>query len=431
MGLLVALVAVALIGIVAATGGNLRTLFAQTANRLGGEEAAAVETPPAEPETPPPQLAPDVTLPSALTLVRGVAFEQAFTVTDADGTVISVGATASPSSILPMSGIVIAGTAPAMTLTLTADAVGTADLALTATDNDGLASTVHVAITVEPPPPSALAFSAATLTLGGIDDGSASGPCNSIALTDNGGGTESVGTSLSGDGGHFIACTPAGTECGGALAAGESCTIGLQLAAGATGTYTAQLTATAADGGAAVVQLSASASGYAPTYLPTGVALDVPASTLTSGGWTLCERDENSAAAIGLPQIVAGCSGSQIVMACSVDGGNTLRMLARANKSFFQAPTVVASAPATVTTQMNGAYWYFFVSQASSFGAVGFKPTSNVSLSHCDTTADRNSGACWHLGAGSVPVGGFNCGATNNGGTTAEGGFTRMIYSAP
>lgn len=276
-GLLVGLIAVALIGAVTVTGDNLSAVFDTTANRIGSEHAEArppAENPPQEPALPPTPAqialaAPDAT---AMTVVaQSVPASSDALVVTATNTGGSASAALSASltgAAFSLSADSCSGSAlgAGQSCTLQVTATVSADGPFSGSLSLGGAS-LALAGSASGFAPELILPGADPLTVAAIADGVSPGACTAIAVS-NGGVLSATGVSAALGGEHaaaFEACTPSATPaCSGSLAAGETCQLGYRLRATASGSFAAVLTVSAGNAPAVTRALAATAAGFAP-----------------------------------------------------------------------------------------------------------------------------------------------------------------------
>ena len=112
---------------------------------------------PPPPPPPPPNTAPSIQAIADKTIAQGIVGAFDFTISDAESAAssLSISATSSNATLLPVSQIVIGGTSSSRTLTVSpiADRFGTTTIVLTVTDGGGLTASETFVVTVPPPPP--------------------------------------------------------------------------------------------------------------------------------------------------------------------------------------------------------------------------------------------------------------------------------------
>lgn len=163
----------------------------------------------------------------------------------------------------------------------------------------------------------------------------------------------------------------------------------------------AGLTALAALG---LTLLCAMAPASATGYWPVGPQENVPVSTVTGGGWTVCyQADIGTPFGLDAATTLAPCTGSYLLMAGHLKGSSSYAVLAAAPKADALTDT---GANTSNTHTVNGSEWY-----NSDSWAFGFAPGgSPVNLSSCDIlSGDRRM--CLHTFSA---VGGFRIGTQQN-----------------
>jgi hypothetical protein len=163
---------------------------------------------------------------------------------------------------------------------------------------------------------------------------------------------------------------------------------------------------------------SATAASTPPAYYPSGPQTDVPAATVTGGGWTPCYTDTYAGDLhTALPGLLTACTGKYLLLAGRATGSDTLSLLAAAPRSDVLFDTGGSS---SATHTANGSEWYFHDSQAWGFANQG----DSVDLSACDILAGPLR-LCWHLLPG---IGGFRIGDTT--GLNSSADYERVVYQS-
>jgi hypothetical protein len=91
-------------------------------------------------------------------------------------------------------------------------------------------------------------------------------------------------------------------------------------------------------------------------YYPSGPQINVPVSTVTSGGWTLCFEDGFANEIALVATMLNDCTGENIMLAGKIDNQTNIALLAAGERSVvFEVQTV-----ANQKTLNNGTYFYFF-----------------------------------------------------------------------
>ena len=121
-------------------------------------------------------------------------------------------------------------------------------------------------------------------------------------------------------------------------------------------------------------------------YYPSGPQRNVPISTITSGGWTLCWSSLFSATD-SLANIESSCTGNNLLEAGGVVGASSYILAAAGERS-----SVLRLTSLNETTLNNGTYWYYYKGAGGMMGggSMGFSPSSTIS---------QNSADCYYNGA--------------------------------
>ena len=116
------------------------------------------------------------------------------------------------------------------------------------------------------------------------------------------------------------------------------------------------------------------------TYYPSGPQRNVPISTITSGGWTLCWSSLFSATDT-LANIESSCTGNNLLEAGGVVGASSYMLAAAGERS-----SVLKLTSLNETTLNNGTYWYYYKGAGGMMGggSMGFSPSSTISQSSAD-----------------------------------------------
>ncbi len=207
---------------------------------------------------------------------------------------------------------------------------------------------------------------------------------------------------------------------------------------------------------AAVVAISAPAHATGATYYPSGPQTNVPVSTVTDGGWTLCWSETYDLVS-DMPGVVAGtddhsvapCNGefllltgwhntdsSVLVVLAAAPGADVFTETPLSDAEGVPIPraadgwgSVWGPAGNTNPHLSNGTYWYY-----TPGASMGFTPTADLEQFPGDaiwadgTQPQRMS---WHMFDNSVPdsiKGGYSLGL--NDGLNTNSAFTRAIYTA-
>jgi hypothetical protein len=121
----------------------------------------------------------------------------------------------------------------------------------------------------------------------------------------------------------------------------------------------------------------------AQSYAPTGVQQNVPQATVTGGGWSVCHSENFADSGTPVADILAGCDGSQVMLACRPVGAANYTLLAQAPRAdvFFDTGD-----NRSVTRNANGVGWYF-----NGTLSMGFAPQDEpVNKNSCDYSENGN-----------------------------------------
>lgn len=171
-----------------------------------------------------------------------------------------------------------------------------------------------------------------------------------------------------------------------------------------------------------------STGAKAQSYLPVGPQTDVPAATVTGGGWTECYRDtyDNE---LNAETVLARCKGNLLMLSCRVTGSETLTLLAQAPR---EDVTFDTGENGDETHIANGTGWYFNISAIGETNlgqnAWGFvRAGDSVDKDNCDvdTSGANDERLCWHL---QRTNGGYRCGVAEDLNGSTE--FERIVYTA-
>ena len=154
-----------------------------------------------------------------------------------------------------------------------------------------------------------------------------------------------------------------------------------------------------------------------------GIQQDVPEADIVARGWERCFADRYDAhGATTIADLLAGCEGERIMMACREAGEANLLLAAEGLREDVlfdvgNGPNAVHSA--------NGIDWYFNDSHSWGFAPVG----AGVSRNSCDTAGGDAAGQrmCWHTGGGNLNRG-YRCG---NNFLNNNDGWERLVYVMP
>lgn len=145
-------------------------------------------------------------------------------------------------------------------------------------------------------------------------------------------------------------------------------------------------------GASVLAPTAANAAGG--TYYPSGPQVNVPLSTVTNGGWTLCWSSD-MATSSSFDAVIGGtAAGSQ--SACD---GDTLLLTGWANSDPSNLIVLAAAPKADVLTQTahntprlaNGSYWYNEPGQS-----IGFSESASICQSEADVCGG-NQRLSWHM----------------------------------
>ena len=140
--------------------------------------------------------------------------------------------------------------------------------------------------------------------------------------------------------------------------------------------FTSVLAIVAISGGSLLIGISpASAAGG---YYPKGPQLNVPISTITSGGWKLCWSGLYSDYSSTLEAIKASCSEKYLLEAAGQVGASTYLLAAAGERS-----AVFNTTATNGTTLNNGTYWYF------NNNSMGFSPNATIEQMTADILASN------------------------------------------
>ena len=152
------------------------------------------------------------------------------------------------------------------------------------------------------------------------------------------------------------------------------------------------------------------------SYKPAGPQVNVPATTATSGGWTVCHSELYNANTAALTTVLATCNKPGLMLACRPVGAANYQLLAAA----LRADVTFATAAANdgIAHNANGSGWYYNTGWSWGFALQG----DVVDKDSCDVngTGDVAKRLCWHTN-GNID-GGYRCGidVSLNGSTAFE-----------
>jgi len=140
------------------------------------------------------------------------------------------------------------------------------------------------------------------------------------------------------------------------------------------------------------------------------ILTNVALSQVTAGGWNICYSGTYDETGIPIATILAGCGGSQLMLACRTSGSPTLTV---AGFGLYSDATFPTAGTNTAVHNANGVAWYFNTSWSWGFAAAG----DAVDLNSCDYSGNGVTGnspakkLCWHTNGGNLDSG-YRCGAT-------------------
>ena len=111
------------------------------------------------------------------------------------------------------------------------------------------------------------------------------------------------------------------------------------------------------------------ASAAGSFYYPSGPQLNVPISTITNGGWTLCWSGLYGQQEL-LSNLTNNCTKKYLMEVGGAVGASTYLLAAAGERTAVFAPTGFNQ-----VTFNNGTYWYFNTNYAS----MGFSPSPTIS----------------------------------------------------
>lgn len=164
--------------------------------------------------------------------------------------------------------------------------------------------------------------------------------------------------------------------------------------------------------------LALAAAAFVPAaqaaYLPVGIQLNTSVAQVQSWGWTVCHQDDGEYkfdANPALASILAGCSGTHVMLADGAPGAASFNILAAARREDVLFDT--GGYGNNSTHRANGTEWYFNDDLSIGYTALG----NSVFLNACDTRlggwegVPASIGSCWSTGNGLLMGGwGFNDG---------------------
>lgn len=172
---------------------------------------------------------------------------------------------------------------------------------------------------------------------------------------------------------------------------------------------------------ALAVSIFSSPLANAQDYLPVGPQTGVPVATVTGGGWTQCYLDLYSNSGVPIPDILDGCPGERLMLACRETGSDTLALLAQAPREDVLTDTGFDND----THDANGTGWYFNDDWSWGFAAEG-DPVDRFTCDS-DSSGSNDQRLCWHTSSGDLAAG-WRCGETTF--LNASSAWERVIYDA-
>ena len=108
-------------------------------------------------------------------------------------------------------------------------------------------------------------------------------------------------------------------------------------------------------------------NAVAQSYNPAGVQTNVPAATVSAGGWSACHTSGFDSSGTSVASILAACSGQQVMLACRPTGNPNYTVLAQAPRSDVFFDTGTGNTPHNA----NGVGWYFNSNYSMGFAPAG------------------------------------------------------------
>ncbi|MEN8170288.1 MAG: hypothetical protein ABFS08_08700 [Pseudomonadota bacterium] len=136
---------------------------------------------------------------------------------------------------------------------------------------------------------------------------------------------------------------------------------------------------------------------------------DVALADVEAQGWTTCFTETYNITGTSIPDTLAACAGTELMMACRETATpGTLTLAAWATEADMTVDTNAANDG--VTNDVAGVSWYYNSTYSWGFASLG----DTVVKSSCDVdnTGKNNQRLCWHADPGDVLQGGFRCGTT-------------------
>jgi hypothetical protein len=150
---------------------------------------------------------------------------------------------------------------------------------------------------------------------------------------------------------------------------------------------------------------AACAAPAAAVYLPVGVQTNVAMATVTGGGWTQCYAGSYALSGETLRSILDGCPGDRLMLAGGLTGGDTLMLLAEADRADVLFDVGQAQDGKHVA---NGVSWYYNDSYSWGFAAADqavYRDSCDASGVFNDDTAGMQFRLCWHTHNGLLYTG--------------------------
>ena len=141
------------------------------------------------------------------------------------------------------------------------------------------------------------------------------------------------------------------------------------------------LTACGSDNDPATATATATLSSLVASYKPSGPQLNVPATTATSGGWTVCHSELYNGTTTALATVLATCNKPGLMLACRPVGAANYQLLAAALRA-----DVITNTGTDLTTvrNANGSGWYYNTGNSWGFARQG----DPVNKNSCDFDPD-------------------------------------------
>jgi hypothetical protein len=159
-------------------------------------------------------------------------------------------------------------------------------------------------------------------------------------------------------------------------------------------------------------------------YAPVGVQQNVPETTVTAGGWTVCFSGNFAAAGTSLATIQANCDKARLMLACRQVGSSDFSLLAQAPRADVLFDTGTGNTP----HDANGVGWYY-----NSSWSWGFAPQGEAIFRN---TCDYDGGGpltvpelrmCMHTESGALDSG-YRCGDDNI--DYSDGTWERLVLES-